>query len=92
MLQLQGFLDFRLVCHQNPNTLKMYLLFHHIQFFFLFTYYQILYCKQFFSLAGISLMLLKTSLKKPGFVFIVEVQLAIEDGFGRLRIVLKIYT
>jgi len=42
---------------------------------------------QSFSLAGISLILLKTSLKKPGFALTVEVQLAIEDGLGRVRIV-----
>jgi len=45
---------------------------------------------QSFSLAGISLILLKTSSKKSGFTFTVEVQLAIEDGLGRVRIVLKI--
>jgi len=37
-------------------------------------------------------MLLKTSSKKPGFAFTVEVQLAIEDGLGRVRTVLKNYT
>lgn len=47
---------------------------------------------QSLSLGGISLMLLKTSLKKPGFAFTDEVQLAIEDGLGRVRIVLKNYT
>jgi len=47
---------------------------------------------QSFSLAGISVMLLKTSSKKPGLTFTVEIQLAIEDGLGRVRIVLKNYT